>query len=99
MKNLLKLVGCMALLSAPTFADSITIGAPGNPLDGDYVPFGCARQYQQVYGSGLFSDSFTIGALTFFNKNFVPGSIAAANYTISVYGGSSSERPEPRVCR
>lgn len=62
----------------------MTIGAPGNAFDGDCAPFGCAVAYQQVYGNGQFSGPISITALTFFNNNFVPGSIAAANYTLSL---------------
>src|SRR5262249_39157969 len=61
-----------------------TIGAPGDPFTGDCAPFGCALEYQQVYGNSLFSGAVTITGLTFFNNNFVPGSIADANYVISL---------------
>jgi hypothetical protein len=41
-------------------------------------------EYQQVYGNALFSGPVSITGLTFFNDNFVPGSIADADYTISL---------------
>jgi hypothetical protein len=78
--NVPKLIVCLALGSAAAFGDSITIGAPGNPFDGDCAPFGCTLEYQQVYGSGLFPGAISITGLTFFNDNFVPGSIANADY-------------------
>ena len=70
----------------PLAASSITIGAPGDPNNGDCAPFGCTVEYQQVYGAGSFSGlgSITITDITFFNNNFVPGSIAPADYTISL---------------
>jgi len=69
-------------LTTQANATSILIGAPGNPNDGDCAPFGCASHYQQVYGAPQFPGSITISSLTFFNNNFVPGSVAAANYSI-----------------
>jgi hypothetical protein len=83
-KNLFVVVACVLICGAPAFADSITVGGSGDPLNGDCAPFGCVLEYQQVYGAGQFSSAITIGALTFFNNNFVPGSIASANYTISL---------------
>jgi hypothetical protein len=80
------IVACCAFQSA-ALADTFTIGAPGNPNDGDCAPFGCTVEYQQVYGAGNFSGlggPITISGLTFFNDNFVPGSIAPADYTISL---------------
>lgn len=71
-------------------SSAVTIGAPGNPFDGDCAPFGCVHQYQQVYGGGSFSGPMTISSITFFNKNFVPGSIAAANYQIFLSTTSKS---------
>ena len=79
-----KLLLFLTIASSVSLADTITIGAPGNPDDGDCAPFGCAVEYQQVYGSGQFSGAISITGLTFFNDNFVPGSIAAADYTISL---------------
>lgn len=63
-------------------AATLTIGAPGDPFTGDCAPFGCAVEYQQVYGAALFPGAITITGLTFFNNNFVPGDIASANYSI-----------------
>jgi hypothetical protein len=74
----------LAIYLVPALADTLTIGAPGNPFDGDCAPFGCTVEYQQVYGAGQFSGTITITDLTFFNDNFVPGSIAPADYTISL---------------
>jgi hypothetical protein len=81
--NPLKPLVLLALGGIPLFADTLTVGAPGNPFDGDCAPFGCAVEYQQVYGAGLFPGAISITGLTFFNNNFVPGSIADANYAIS----------------
>ncbi len=86
MRKLFLMVTVCALQSA-ALANTVTIGAPGNPSDGDCAPFGCTLEYQQVYGAGNFSglgDLVTITGLTFFNDNFVPGSIAPADYTISL---------------
>ncbi len=73
-------------LGAAAFGSSIIVGAPGNANDGDCAPFGCALEYQQIYSAGDYAalGPITITALTFFNNNFVPGSIAPANYTISL---------------
>ncbi len=85
MKKLVHLwLTCLAFSGSPAFADSIMIGGPGNPFDGDCAPFGCALEYQQVYGAGMFPGAVTITELTFFNDNFVPGDIAAANYVLSL---------------
>jgi hypothetical protein len=77
----LRSITWMVLSAASAFPASLTIGAPGNVNDGDCAPFGCAVEYQQVYGAGLFTSAITITDLTFFNNNFVPGDIAAANYS------------------
>ena len=74
----------MAMVQGAAMADSITSGAPGDPFNGDCAPFGCTVEYQQVYGASLFPSAITITDITFFNDNFVPGSIAPANYTISL---------------
>lgn len=68
-----------ALASAAT----ITIGAPGDANNGDCAPFGCAVEYQQVFGAGQFFGlgPISITSLTFFNNNFVPGDIAPATYS------------------
>ena len=79
-----RVVRPLLLAGLPSAAGTIVIGAPGNPFDGDCAPFGCAVEYQQVYGAGLFPGAITITGLTFFNDNFVPGSIADAEYTISL---------------
>jgi hypothetical protein len=84
MNAMIKLLACLPLAAVASYAGTITIGAPGNSFDGDCAPFGCAVEYQQVYGAGQFPGMITITDLTFFNDNFVPGSIAAANYTISL---------------
>jgi hypothetical protein len=83
-KSLMCAVGCAAFLLAPAFADSITVGAPGDPFNGDCAPFGCAVQYQQVYDASLFPGAVTITGLTFFNHNFLPGSISTAGYKIEL---------------
>jgi hypothetical protein len=70
--------------ATPAFAEMVIVGAPGNSFDGDCAPFGCTLEYQQVYGNGLFPGAISITGLTFFNNNFVPGSIANADYTISL---------------
>jgi hypothetical protein len=82
---IVKLFTCLTFVST-CLAATLTIGAPGDANNGDCAPFGCAVEYQQVYGAGQFSGlgPITITALTFFNNNFVPGDIAAANYTISL---------------
>lgn len=77
-------------LSLPTKGGDLIVGAPGDTNNGDCAPFGCELLYQQVYGSGLFTGPIQITGLTFFNDNFVPGSISPANYTISLSTTSSS---------
>ena len=84
MNTPLQMLVCLSLAAVASFANTITVGAPGNPFDGDCAPFGCAVEYQQVYGAGQFPGAIMITDLTFFNDNFVPGSIADANYTISL---------------
>ena len=90
------LFGMIAALlgSGPLQAD-ILVGAPGDPLVGDCIPFGCsdASVYQQIFDSSLFSGPTTIAGLRFFLGNFenvnpifgtpiVPNTIFPANYTI-----------------
>ncbi|MEH2246133.1 PEP-CTERM sorting domain-containing protein [Nostoc sp.] len=63
---------------------SITIGAPGDPNNGNCIPFGCGQKFQQIYNANLFSSPILIDTISFFNKNSFPGSIDAANYTINL---------------
>ncbi len=84
MKTRIALIAILFLLSVPAFADTYTIGGPGDAFIGDCAPFGCGLQYQQIYDSSQFAGAFSIGTITFFNNNFVPGSIAPANYVISL---------------
>lgn len=81
---MLRIIVCHVAATALALGASITVGAPGDSFNGDCAPFGCALEYQQVYGAGLFPGIITITDLTFFNLNFVPGDIAPANYTISL---------------
>ena len=65
-------------------ASSVIIGGPGLPNAGDCAPFSCVQRYQQVYDASLFSTPILIDTISFFNKNYDPGNIAAANYTIKL---------------
>src|SRR6476620_9218289 len=85
----------VALLGTGPLHAEIMVGAPGDPLVGDCIPFGCsdASVYQQIFDSSLFSGPTTITGLRFFLSNFdnvdpvfgtpiVPNTIFPANYTL-----------------
>ena len=95
--SIVLLFGMIAVLLASGPLDAgIVVGAPGDPLVGDCIPFGCsdASAYQQIFDSSLFSGPTVIAGLRFFLNNFdnvdpifgtpiVPMTIFSANYTIS----------------
>ena len=80
----------VALWQVPsTYAESVTIGAPGDPDTGNCIPFGCngftsqtEYVYQQVYSSDLFSTPLAINTISFFNFNYVPGTVDEATYSV-----------------
>ena len=93
MRRIMFLALTVLFISRSAVATSITIGAPGE--GGDSIPFGSnfptdgGSQYQQVYGSGLFSRPLLIENISFFNNHF-PGVVDAANYSIDL---STTDKP------
>jgi len=57
------------------FGNSIAAGEPTDTFNGDCASLGCAT---------------TITALTFFNNNFVSGSIPLSGYTIELSGATAA---------
>ena len=84
---------CLACVTA-AHSQSITIGAPGDPGNGNAFPFGntfggvgFTSRYQQVYNKSLFSTPIAINQITFFHTNNNIGGpggvgIQPATYTI-----------------
>ena len=81
-----------ALFAASTLAAQadVLVGTPATPGIGNCIPFGCFRNYQQVYSSSLFSGPISIIGLTFFNTQFTPGTIDPATYTITLSSGGAT---------
>ena len=87
----------LILLSSPMSAraDSVTIGLPAVPSNGNCIPFGCPSSfgtttYQQAYTSTAFPGLFDIGGIDFFQTQFVQGVPAGGTYTIDFAYTSNS---------
>lgn len=75
----------LSVFASAVFAQSITIGGPGDAGSGNSYPFGFSiAAFQQVYASSDFTGPINITGLTFFNTNFAAGTIQTANYNIQL---------------
>ena len=82
-----------ALFAASTLAAQadVLVGTPVTPGIGNCIPFGCFRNYQQVYSSSLFSGPISITGLTFFNTQVLnSATIDPAIYTITLSSGGAT---------
>ncbi|KAF0216010.1 MAG: hypothetical protein FD174_3903 [Geobacteraceae bacterium] len=86
------------LLSVPAMATTVTVGAPGDPGNGNAFPFGGTispnpgTRYQQVYNSSLFPGLMTINEISFFNTQHNPGQ---ASFDTATYEIHLSTTPQP----
>ena len=79
-----------AAAASPVLA-SVTIGAPGDSGSGNSFPFGGGvPQYQQLYDANNFSGPIDITGVTFFNKNYTPGSVNSADYSFQLSTSSAT---------
>ena len=62
------------------------VGGPGDPFTGNSYPFGDSSivAYQQVYAASNFSGPMNISGLTFYNNNYIAGTINTATYTVQL---------------
>jgi hypothetical protein len=85
-KAILCLVLCLVAL--PVLADTIIIGNPPDPGQGNSFPFGAPynAEYQQVYSSSAFSGPIQITDLYLYNTQFNSGATTtpSGNYTVSL---------------
>src|SRR6516162_2305960 len=78
----LKLRLVLVFFASLCYADTIEIGLPAIPNNGNCIPFGCPQgygvtTYQQVYTSTAFPGTFDIASIDFFNTEFVNGAVPA----------------------
>ena len=88
-KAILIVVG-LAFLTTPAKADSVTIGLPALPNNGNCIPFSCSvlqqvTSYQQIYTSSAFSGTELISGLDFFDTQVLNGAIpGGGTYTLDL---------------
>ena len=78
----------LCLVALPVLADTIIIGNPPDPGNGNSFPFGSPynAEYQQVYSSSAFTGPIQITDLYLYNTQFNSGatSTPSGNYTVSL---------------
>ena len=94
-RAMLVVVG-LAMLATTVSADTVTIGLPAFPNNGNSLPFGSPgffglTTYQQVFSGAAFSGTFAIGGIDFFNTQDLNGGVpAGGTFTLDLSYTSKS---------
>lgn len=82
----MRLCFCVLVFGLSAFADAITVGAPGDSINGDPfaapLPGFVGTRYQQAYASADFPSAMAITSIRFLNDSVFNGPLPAATYQI-----------------
>ena len=77
---------CVLVFALSALADVITVGAPGDSINGDPfaapLPGFLGTRYQQAYAGGDFPGAMAITSISFFNHSAFNGPLPVATYQI-----------------